>query len=147
MITHVVAKTLVYDADGNVLLLVRSNDDVYRAGKFDLPGGQVDDGEEILVGAAREIQEETGLTVDPLSMQLVYAHTGTRFSVEANHEVNLVRLYFVVSKPDSEIRLSHEHTDFRWFPLEEAITQTDHERHQALMRYVLDHQLIAAEER
>lgn len=51
------AKALVADAAGSVLLLRD------RRGRWDLPGGHVKDGEALEQGLAREVAEETGLTI------------------------------------------------------------------------------------
>ena len=48
MQTHIVAKTLVFNERGELLLIRRSTTDSHRPGEPDLPGGQVEAGEEIL---------------------------------------------------------------------------------------------------
>jgi ADP-ribose pyrophosphatase YjhB (NUDIX family) len=45
---------LVYNEKGDVLM-------IFRKGKWDLPKGKLDDGEEITACAVREVMEETGL--------------------------------------------------------------------------------------
>lgn len=45
---------VVHNGEGGVLM-------IYRRGKWDLPKGKKDDGEEIAVCALREVKEETGL--------------------------------------------------------------------------------------
>lgn len=45
---------VVHDESGNVLM-------IYRRGKWDLPKGKLDDGEDIAECALREVTEETGL--------------------------------------------------------------------------------------
>jgi len=47
-------------------------------GKFALPAGWLDAGEEIPAGAARELEEEHGLIVDPYSLKLLQVTTGNR---------------------------------------------------------------------
>lgn len=48
--------------DGKLLLGMRKN--CYGAGTWALPGGHLEQGEELAAGAARELLEETGLTAD-----------------------------------------------------------------------------------
>lgn len=76
MITHVVAKTVIFDSHKRLLLLVRSDDDVHRAGGLDIPGGQVDTGEDYKTAAIREAYEEAGLELDPNQLELFYSVTG-----------------------------------------------------------------------
>lgn len=46
---------LVENPDGEILL-------IYRLGKWDLPKGKLDDGEMIMTAAAREVEEECGIS-------------------------------------------------------------------------------------
>lgn len=58
----------------NVLLIRRGHDPF--AGRWALPGGHVDKGEDTLVAAWRELAEETGIRVDVLRRVGVYAAPG-----------------------------------------------------------------------
>jgi ADP-ribose pyrophosphatase YjhB (NUDIX family) len=58
--------------DGDSLLLVRRRIDP-GAGRWCEPGGHLEVDEPPAVGAARELEEETGLTVDPAALTLVDA--------------------------------------------------------------------------
>ncbi|HZC30834.1 MAG TPA: NUDIX domain-containing protein [Gaiellaceae bacterium] len=49
--------------DGRILLARRDREP--GAGKWDLPGGFLDEGEEPIAGLRRELREETGLEVEP----------------------------------------------------------------------------------
>jgi len=57
-----VAAAVLVEQDGAVLLVRRANEP--RRGLWTLPAGFVDAGEEPAAAAARECQEETGLTVE-----------------------------------------------------------------------------------
>lgn len=48
---------------GHVLLGRRANDP--NAGRWDIPGGFLEEGEDALVGLRRELREETGLEIEP----------------------------------------------------------------------------------
>jgi ADP-ribose pyrophosphatase YjhB (NUDIX family) len=58
------ACALVVDPEGRLLLARRAHEPY--AGKWDLPGGFLEEGEEPLDGLRRELLEETGLDVEPL---------------------------------------------------------------------------------
>lgn len=52
----------VITRDGKVLLLQRKEDD-YLGGLFEIPSGEVDEGETLLQALEREIVEETGMLI------------------------------------------------------------------------------------
>lgn len=56
-------KVVLHDDKGRCLLLKRSMSSKANPGKWDLPGGKVDEGENLGHGLFREITEETGLAV------------------------------------------------------------------------------------
>ena len=56
-------KALIYDREGRILLLRRSQSSHANVGKWDLPGGKVDPGEQFDQAVIREVMEETGLKV------------------------------------------------------------------------------------
>lgn len=64
MAFFLVSWLIVQDAQGRVLLGRRAGTS-YGAGLWGLPGGKVERGEALAAAAAREAQEETGLTVRP----------------------------------------------------------------------------------
>tara|TARA_R100001509_G_scaffold42624_1_gene23033 strand:- start:448 stop:852 length:405 start_codon:yes stop_codon:yes gene_type:complete len=63
--TKYVAKVIIFDKDGSVLLLKRKKNQKFPE-EWDLPGGHLVEGEEWLSGAAREVKEETNLSVKDL---------------------------------------------------------------------------------
>jgi 8-oxo-dGTP pyrophosphatase MutT (NUDIX family) len=143
MDTHIVAKTLVFNAQHQVLLLRRSDDDVYRPGQFDLPGGQVDPGEDVVAGGIREALEEAGLVLDPAVTRIVHAGMGGRKDHHSDRRISIVRVILVSRVEDSTVTLSHEHQAYEWCSLDEAIARTDHPVHQEVMRYLRDNHIAA----
>lgn len=138
MITHIIAKTVLLH-DDKILIVRRSKTDTRRPLQWDLPGGMVEEGEDPNLAAAREIEEEAGIIVDPRHMDLVFA--GTKVY---NKNANIVRLFYVAKADTNEVKLSFEHDDSRWLTLDEAIEMPDgYETHQELFRHIRDNQLIA----
>jgi ADP-ribose pyrophosphatase YjhB (NUDIX family) len=64
---------VVIQKDGEILFSRRGIDPF--KGEFDLPGGFVEFGEDVYAAGAREILEETGLTVDKKSFKILNTYT------------------------------------------------------------------------
>lgn len=102
-----VAKVIVIDNQGKYLLMKRSNHPSYPF-DYDLAGGTADEGEQPIVSAARELDEEIGVKVSPKDLNIL--HTDTTFS-ESNTEYFL----FTYIAPDQpKITISWEHDSYEW---------------------------------
>lgn len=90
------------------LALKRAENDSSAPGQWDFPGGGLDFGELHLPALTREIREETGLTVVNQRVLDVM----TRFD-----EATQIYSIFIAHRCQAtsmEVRLSQEHTAFRW---------------------------------
>lgn len=88
MFGHRIAVVLLVDPQGRLLMQHRSTDAPISPGQWGLPGGHVEQGEEPLAAAHRELLEETGLTVDRLDLWWRGAKPGVkRVEVWAYHGV------------------------------------------------------------
>ena len=67
--TKIVAKALVRSSEGLCLVLHRGNTHPRFPGHIDFPGGEVEPKETLEAAVIREIQEETGLLVDPKKLK------------------------------------------------------------------------------
>ncbi len=70
MLVKIYAKAVLFDSQGRVLLLRRSLTDDQKPGEQDFPGGEVEPGEDVGAGMAREIMEETGMTISVSDLHL-----------------------------------------------------------------------------
>lgn len=106
----VVAVTVfVQDDQGRVLLIRRSDN-----GLWALPGGAQDVGESTAQAATREVQEETGLNVEPIKISGIYsdpAHVIAYDNGEVRQEFSICLRARTVS---GKIRTSNESTEVRW---------------------------------
>jgi 8-oxo-dGTP diphosphatase len=100
-------KVLVLDDSDRCLLLRRSMVSKGNPGKWDLPGGKVDAGESFDEALLREVEEETGLTVD------LHGTVGTAESDLPDRKVVYLVLHGRVTS--GEIVLSSEHDEAAWF--------------------------------
>lgn len=81
--TLLVAAVIVHDKKaGRVLLLQRGPKSKFAQSMWDLPVGKAKPGEPITETAVRELNEETGLTIDPASLRLAHVIHGA-WGVEA----------------------------------------------------------------
>ncbi|HFJ9429377.1 NUDIX hydrolase [Bacillus cereus] len=69
---HIVAVAGYLTNEKNEVLLTKVH---WRADTWELPGGQVEEGEALDQAVCREIKEETGLTVKPIGITGVYYNT------------------------------------------------------------------------
>ena len=58
-----IVHTLITNDKGEILILQRSKTDDVLPEYWDIPGGTLEDGEDPLVGAMREVKEETGIDI------------------------------------------------------------------------------------
>ena len=80
MINHVyglAVRVLLTDQDGKILILKRSTDSKTNPGKWELPGGKVDQGESFDHALIREVYEETNLKI---SLEHVVGASRTEFT-------------------------------------------------------------------
>ncbi|WP_058302324.1 NUDIX hydrolase [Gorillibacterium timonense] len=103
----VVAMKGVIRSDQGLLLVKRAPKDETGAGVWEWPGGKLEFGEALSEGLHREILEETALdvTID----ELLYA---TTFLTSPTRQV--VLLTYKCQYCGGSVRLSEEHTDWRW---------------------------------
>ena len=107
----IVAKTLVRNSEGLYLVLYRSNTHPLFPEHIDFPGGEVEPEEIPEVAVAREIQEETGLSVNPNKLKKLFAKQYR----QTTHMLFEAKL----AEPDAKVALSWEHEDYRWITPEE----------------------------
>lgn len=75
--TLLVAAVIVHDKQqGRVLLLQRGPNAKFARGQWDLPVGKSELGEPITETAVREVREETGIVIDPETLQLAHVIHG-----------------------------------------------------------------------
>lgn len=137
MKTKVIAKSLVFHGD-KMLLVRRSKTAPHRALEWDLPGGMVEAGEDVSAGAARELAEETNLSISPEKLYLAHS-----FTALFGGNLNVVRLFFVGKSDSDAVRLSHEHDKYQWVTIDEAINMEDgYKLQQDVFRYISSNKLI-----
>lgn len=96
----------IFDNENKVLLLKQS----YGDKRWGLPGGGVEPGETVYEAIKRECREELGLEVN------IESFTGIYYHKEFNSQVGIFRCSI---KESDSIKLSEEHTEYVYRPMEE----------------------------
>jgi len=87
------------------------------AGDWSIPGGRLKIGETLREGVVREAREETGLTVDPVELLVVY---DLLLLDEAGRILyHYVLIDFLCRRLTGELQASGDADDARWFSPEE----------------------------
>jgi len=118
-LVHRIVRFMVEDRQGNILLQKRSDKLPLYPGRWDnSAAGHVDDGEDYLTAAKRELKEEIGLDVKTLE------EIGNYYN-EATHEWRKLnrfnRIYRLVIDPKQKIDFNPgEVSEVKWFSVNEA---------------------------
>lgn len=108
----IVAKALIRDEAGDLLLLRRGMTHPNFPGHIDFPGGEVESDEPHIEAVRREIREETGLDIPLKNIQEVYLKQLAD---------DLTHVLFLANTPNRkpEVELSWEHSGFEWIPFDQ----------------------------
>jgi len=115
--------------DGDRLLLTKRSDN----GEWCLPGGGIDPGERPAEAAAREVLEETGLTVRVTELLGVYSNPDVVVVYPDGNRVQIVGVLFRAEPVAGVAGLSDEVTEVGWFTAEEAAGLTVIANHEPLL--------------
>jgi ADP-ribose pyrophosphatase YjhB (NUDIX family) len=114
MILQVGVKAFLRNKEGKFLLVKRSPEK-YKGtkGSWDIVGGRIEPGTKLLENLAREIQEETNLSIigEP---KLLFAQ-----DIIPNEERHIVRLTYIADTEGEPVLDTTENTEFQWLSLEE----------------------------
>lgn len=103
-----IAKCVLIDDDGYHLMMYRSNHPTFGEDP-DLPGGTLEDGENLLEAMIREVEEEIGFLI-PEGEAIEHLYEGTDYSHHGSQYGLFV--HRVASRP--EISISWEHSSYEW---------------------------------
>ena len=105
---------VIKNDDGDILIVKRHPKSKTDPEMWELPGGKVESGEFFTDALVREIKEETNLDVSVgdfcEAIQNDYSHKRT------------VQIMMYLENIEGEVKISDEHTDWKWATLEEIKT-------------------------
>lgn len=109
-------KVLLKNTEGKYLLIKRSAHEQRGVGKWDIPGGRMEAGSSLLDNLAREVMEETGLTM---------TNTPELADVQDMRwpDRHVIRIVYTATGEGTP-RLSEEHTEYAWFAADEIRAMT-----------------------
>ena len=116
----------ITNTDNKLLVLKRVDDN-----SWGLPCGWVDLEEKPFETAVRESIEETGIEVNPLGY-IAITEKGPDSYPKLAYQVDILVATEPIAK-DTSIKLSHEHSEYRWIDEEEAKNINWHAGHERLV--------------
>lgn len=107
-------KAILFNESGKILTIRRTETAPSRPLHWDLPGGDLDFGEDAKEGIIREIKEETGLEVEDLKLLDV---------ISAFNDVKQfwVTICYIARPTTNKAVLSYEHDDLKWVTPDEFL--------------------------
>lgn len=103
------ATVAVINENNRVLLLRRGKTAPWMPGKYCLPGGHVEPGEDIQYAAVRELNEETGISYQVEELDSITIRYNSGYS----------KLVWIARINDSKIFLNYEHDSWSWINYDE----------------------------
>jgi 8-oxo-dGTP diphosphatase len=104
---------LVLDDEGRVLLARRAYEP--QAGKWDLPGGFLEEGEAPLDALRRELREEAAVEIEPLELVGVWTD---RYG-DDDDAIATLNVYWTARIVSGEPTPADDVAELAWFPLED----------------------------
>ncbi|MGV3025087.1 NUDIX hydrolase [Clostridium thermobutyricum] len=112
--TKIALKGIIVRED-KVLVAKRALTDKIGAGNWEVIGGKLEFGEDTETCLKREVREEVNLEIDIEG--IIYAK-----NVVIDEETQMFLVVYLCRYKDGEVKLSDEHTDFKWVNKEELKT-------------------------
>jgi 8-oxo-dGTP diphosphatase len=106
------------DGMEKVFLPKRADTKKFLPGRYEIPGGHIDYGEDIQAGLRREIREELGIDVvlgDPFA---VFTYTN---HIKGSHSIEVIYFAQVTGDPEHITINPDDHSSGGWFTEDEAV--------------------------
>ena len=110
---HIVAVAAFVTNDQGQVLMLKSP----RRGDWEFPGGQVEEGETLTHALEREVLEETGIVIKPISLVGVYSNT---------KKPSILMLDFKCEYVSGKPTTSAESLQVKWVAKDEALSRVKH---------------------
>ncbi len=89
-----------------------------------IPGGFLDEGEDLMTAALRELKEETNVTLQELKQLKAYGHPDRD---PRHHTISVA--FWTLLQTDVHVKAMDDAKDFQWFPINELpVLAFDHDQ-------------------
>ncbi|MBF6236648.1 NUDIX domain-containing protein [Nocardia otitidiscaviarum] len=109
----VAVSALVRDESGRILMIHRTDNDMYS-----IPGGGLEAGETVSEAVVREVKEETGIDVDIVKMIGVFSNPDHVIAYDDGEVRQEFSICFIAKPTGGELRTSSESKDVKWVAVE-----------------------------
>lgn len=116
----IVMRVILINA-GKILLIKRSHKDSNNPLKWEIPGGKLDQGQDLETAAEREVIEEAGIYATPIKKFVFFEESLSNQNSRKYKGVPYIGFSSLYKSDSSRVRLSEEHEDFKWVSFEEAL--------------------------
>lgn len=123
----------IEDGDIKFLLIKVTSKNGREKEWWEFPKGIVEPGEKEIDALKREIREETNLTDIEVIKKLGEVKYWFR-DYETKELVRKTVKYYLVRKISGEVKISWEHTDFKWVSFDEALNLLTYDTHKEVLR-------------
>lgn len=103
---------------GRILLVRRAATQDWQPNEWEITYGRIDQGEDVEQGLRREVREELGLTDVTIVQPMTCWHMFRGPEKPENELIGFT--YYCTTKSEKPV-LSHEHSEYRWVTVEEAL--------------------------
>ena len=112
-----VNRSFVVNKNGEILLLKRSSKERIAAGLWEIPGGKLDEGQDISHALEREVFEETNLLVTPV---LRTGYFESEIIASGPYKGMPYIVIIGISKVEKgSVKISSEHDDYCWVKIKD----------------------------
>jgi 8-oxo-dGTP diphosphatase len=105
-----------FDGVVKVFLAKRADTKKFLPGVYEIPGGHIDYGENIITGLQREIREEFNVDIKVGDPFYVFDYTN---DIKGSHSIEVIYFARLASSPDIIIANPEDHSTFGWFSQDE----------------------------
>jgi 8-oxo-dGTP pyrophosphatase MutT (NUDIX family) len=103
----------------------------FKSSFWDVPKGNIEEGETPEQTVIREVKEETGLDVNLLPG---FQNEATWFYTRDGKQIRKQAMFFLAEAKEVKVTLSDEHIAYAWLPLKEAVARATFKNTKGLLR-------------
>lgn len=114
-----ITRSIVLNNKKKILFIRRSRKDGWNDGFWEIPGGKLDEGQDISHALEREVFEEASLLVNPINRLAFFEST---ILTQGKYKgLTYICLVGISLCEDTDVRLSDEHDQYKWVEYKKAL--------------------------